>query len=334
MPPPMTRPVSARSVLIAAWVSSVPLRRFSQKATATALGAGSSAGRQPARCGQATSQTSTRAIGSAQDASSEAVAAPALRTRDPARHGQDAFLAAGRISLAIVSPNGPVLTANARPLRRMRQRQQREDELGEAIGFLEVRIAGEDERVDADRHVLLHARRHRLRVADQRGSGAAAHQPDARPQVGADLELVAPAAMQRRHAPLPDRIHAREDALRLGDRLVVEMADQPVGRRPCLFRRLAHDDVQPDAEAELAAPWRPAAALTVSIFSATCAGGSPQVRYLSTVLGRDVDPGLGRAAEIERRMRRLHRREEQPPAFDADVLARRSRPSRRRAARL
>ena len=86
-------------------------------------------------------------------------------------------------------------------------------------------------------------------VADQRRAGAAAHQADAGPEVGADLELVAPAAVQRGHALLADRVHAREDALRRGDRRVVEMADQPVGRRPGLRRGLADDDVQADAEA-------------------------------------------------------------------------------------
>ena len=63
------------------------------------------------------------------------------------------------------------------------------------------------------------------------------------------------------------------------------------------------------------------AALTLAIFSATSAGGSPQVRYLSTVSAATSIAFLRRAAEIERRMRRLHRRKEQLPAFDADVLA-------------
>ena len=35
----------------------------------------------------------------------------------------------------------------------------------------------------------------------------------------------------------------------------------------------------------------------------------------------DVDAGIRRAAEIERRPRRLHRREQQPAVLDADVLA-------------
>ena len=67
-------------------------------------------------------------------------------------------------------------------------------------------------------------------VADQRGAGAAAHQADAGPEIGADFELVAPAAVQLGHALLPDRIEAREDFLRRGDRLVVELGDQT--RRP------------------------------------------------------------------------------------------------------
>ena len=82
------------------------------------------------------------------------------------------------------------------------------------------------------------------------------------------------------------------------------MADQLVGRRPGLLVGLAHDDVQPDAEAELAAASRRQRSRHASIFSATCAGGSPQVRYLSIVLGRDRDAGVRRAAEIERRSRR------------------------------
>ena len=103
--------------------------------------------------------------------------------------------------------------------------------------------------------------------------------------------------------------------------VVVDMADEPLGRRPGLARGLADDDVEADAEAaasaRAAAP-RPCAG---SIFSATSRGGSPQVRYLSTVLGRDVDRRLRRAAEVERRMRLLHRREEELAALDPDVLA-------------
>ncbi len=51
----------------------------------------------------------------------------------------------------MVSPNGPVFTRSGVTLLELVQRQQREHQLGEAIGFLEVRIAGHDEGIDADR---------------------------------------------------------------------------------------------------------------------------------------------------------------------------------------
>ena len=64
-----------------------------------------------------------------------------------------------------------------------------------------------------------------------------------------------------------------------------------------------------------------ASAATGAIFSATCAGGSPQVKYLSIVSAATSIAGVGRAAEIQRRPRLLHRREQQPAVLDADVLA-------------
>ena len=54
------------------------------------------------------------------------------------------------------------------------------------------------------RHIFLHPLGHLVRIADQRGACAAAHQPDPCPQVRAHLQLVATAAVQRRHALLPD----------------------------------------------------------------------------------------------------------------------------------
>ena len=88
------------------------MRRFCQKAIATSLGAGSSrAGRRPPS--EAASHAATSASGSAQAARPWSAA---LSSRDrKARHGRHpaAARAVGRMSLAIVSPNGPVLTANA-----------------------------------------------------------------------------------------------------------------------------------------------------------------------------------------------------------------------------
>ena len=89
----------------------------------------------------------------------------------------------------------------------------REQQLGDPVGFLEMRVAGADDGVDADRLVFAHALGDLLRRADQRRAGAAAHQADAGPQVGRDHQLVAPAAMQLGHAPLADRIHLLAEAL-------------------------------------------------------------------------------------------------------------------------
>ncbi len=88
-------------------------------------------------------------------------------------------------------------------------------------------------------------------IADQRRSGAAAHQADAGPEIGADLQLVAAPAVQLHHASLADRIHAREDRLRAGDGLVADMLDQLIGGPPGFVIGLAHDDVQANAEADL-----------------------------------------------------------------------------------
>src|SRR6185436_14649037 len=84
--------------------------------------------------------------------------------------------------------------------------EQWEDELGETIGFLQMRVARKDECIDAERLVLGDERSDRRWVADQCRAGAATDQPDAGPQVRADLEPIAPAAMQRCHALLTDRI--------------------------------------------------------------------------------------------------------------------------------
>ena len=62
--------------------------------------------------------------------------------------------------------------------------------------------------------ILPDAGRDRLGVADQRRAGAAAHQTDAGPQVRGDLELVARAAMQLRHALLADGVHPGKVLLR------------------------------------------------------------------------------------------------------------------------
>jgi len=74
--------------------------------------------------------------------------------------------------------------------------------------------------------------------------------PTPGPEVRADFELITLSAMQLRNALLADRIHARKDLLCVGDGLIADMADEVVGRAPGRGIGLAHDDVQPDAEAE------------------------------------------------------------------------------------
>src|ERR1700689_2021897 len=63
---------------------------------------------------------------------------------------------------------------------RFLQRKLREHQFGKAVTFLEMWIAGEDEAVDAKRHIFPHPLRPLIRIADQRRAGSAAHKPDSR----------------------------------------------------------------------------------------------------------------------------------------------------------
>ena len=169
----------------------------------------------------------------------------------PRRGGAERARAAGAISLAIISPNGPALRVTPRPTPVvLRSGQLRHHELGEAVAFLQVRVAGEDEVLDAEVDVLAHALRDLVRVADERRAGAAAHQADAGPQVRGDHEVVPAAAVQARHAALADGIEAREGFLGRGDLGVVELGDQVVGGAPGVLLPFAHDHVEADAEAQ------------------------------------------------------------------------------------
>ena len=98
--------------------------------------------------------------------------------------------------------------------------------------------------------------------------------------------------------------------------------DQLVRGRPRLLVRLAHDDMQADAEAQLAALGRSPPRARARSSPRRRAGGSPQVRYLSTVSAATSMPAGGRAAEIERRPARLHRRKQQPAVLDARCACR------------
>ena len=151
-------------------------------------------------------------------------------------------------------------------------------------------------------------------------------------RLGAIVELVPPAPVQARHAVLADEVVAGEGLLSRGDRGVVDPADELVGSAPRLRLRLAHDHVQADAEAQRApAPCRRGADCCdlLGHVGERLAPGQVDV----DVLGRDRDAGLGRAAEVERRIGLLDRRENDPSVFDREVLALVGRRSRRRGAR-
>ncbi|ESY93906.1 hypothetical protein X741_16595 [Mesorhizobium sp. LNHC229A00] len=66
-------------------------------------------------------------------------------------------------------------------LDRMIGRQFRQHQFAETIGFLQMRVAGQDEGVDAEATVFIDALGDRIRVADQCRSRTAAHKADAGP---------------------------------------------------------------------------------------------------------------------------------------------------------
>ena len=114
MPPPMTRPLSARSVEIAAWVS----ERAVAEAVPEGDGHGARRRQQPAR-----QQPAARGDLPHDDEADRQ--RPGRQQLDrcrclrpgagSARPCSGRRFAAGRISLAMVSPNGPVLTASVGP---------------------------------------------------------------------------------------------------------------------------------------------------------------------------------------------------------------------------
>mgnify|MGYP003693941453 CR=1 FL=1 len=126
--------------------------------------------------------------------------------------------------------------------------------------------------------------------------------------------------MQLRHALLADRVHPREDLLRRGDRLVGDVLDQLIRGLPGFRIGFANDHMQADAERELAS------ALVGDRFHAIDLLGdlrrrlAPGQIFVDGIDG-NIDAGVRRSAEIERRARRLHRRKQQAAILDADVLA-------------
>ena len=141
-----------------------------------------------------------------------------------------------------------------------------------------MRIAGCDDGLHAKRLVFPQAFGNGFRTADQGGANTVAHQADAGPQVGADFQLVTPAAVQVQLTQLADGIGVGAQALLgEGDSFVGQMTDQAIGGVPGFLIRLADDQVDAQAVGQGAAPRGGAGSDRVQLLLYR-AGGSPQVR--------------------------------------------------------
>jgi hypothetical protein len=108
--------------------------------------------------------------------------------------------------------------------------------------------------------------------------------------------------------------------LRRSHRIVGDVLDQFIGGLPRFRIGFAHDHVQANAKRQLS-PARGRSRLhPVDFLGDQCRRLTPGQVLVDGVDG-DVDAGIRRSAEIERRPRRLHRLEQQPAVLDADVLA-------------
>ncbi|EGJ79002.1 putative alkanesulfonate monooxygenase [Streptomyces sp. Tu6071] len=178
--------------------------------------------------------------------------------------------------------------------------QERQHPLAEPVRLLQVRVAGEDELVDAHRVVLLDEPGHLLVRADHRGARAAPHEPDARPQVRVDLQRVAPPAVEREHPPLPLRLAAAQPPLDVLDELLVDPVEQPRRLGPRVLRAVPRERVQPDTEAHLA-PF-PGRQLPHRADLLRDGGGRLAPRQVHVrVPGRHAQRGGRRAAEVHGR---------------------------------
>ena len=183
-----------------------------------------------------------------------------------------------------------------------------------------MRVARQDEGVDAERGVFADAFGHGVGVADERRTGAAAHEPHAGPEVGAHLELVAPAAVQGRHAALAFRVEARERVLGGCYRPVVELADERVGGVPRRAHRLPDDDVEADPEAQRASVGGSSRAHVGDLLRNRGGRLAPGEVHVHVARGQLVRR-RGRAAKVQRRMRLLHGRVEHLRSLDPQVRA-------------
>src|SRR5580658_9433359 len=119
--------------------------------------------------------------------------------------------------------------------------------------------------------------------------------------------------MQFGHPPLAHRVEAGEGLLRLAHLVVVDPADEIFGGSPGFFGALAHDDMEPDAVAQGPAALGRNGPHLCDLLPDLIRRLAP-AEIMLDMIGRDDLPGSGGTAEIERRMRLLHRRKDQAAA--------------------
>src|SRR5580704_627083 len=129
----------------------------------------------------------------------------------------------------------------------------RKNSFREPISFFKVRYAREDELLDAEFGVSFDLVRNLRVAADQGGTGAAAHQTEASPEIGLDFEVRGGTPVQGKHAFLALPFAAGETSLNGLDRLGIDGGEQTVGLGPRRFSRVAGDDVKADTETHGAA---------------------------------------------------------------------------------
>ena len=191
--------------------------------------------------------------------------------------------------------------------------EARKHELGETIGLLQMRIARKNEAVDAERRIFAQARLDLRRIADQRGSRAAARQSDAGPEIGpTEIRARAPSALaQFEHSPLADRIHLREDFLRAS---AIALSSNRLMRLSAAAQasssRLAHDHMEPHPEARRASE-RGRATPHIRDLLGDCGGRFSPCQISVDCARGEIMRWLRGAAEIERGPRALHRWKEE-----------------------
>ena len=204
----------------------------------------------------------------------------------------------GSTSLAIISPNGGQVGQPTAGQAGVGFGQQREDQFGEAVGLFQVRIAGEDEAVDAARRTPRSAP---PPAADRRPARCRRRRAPGRPRPRGSAGSPGDRGGRRAARPCVAGLRSRNGrrTLRGGDGLVGDVLDQPRGAqassavsRTITCRRMPNFTV---------CPWRAARWRTSAIFAATPATARPGQVDVHLFAGQFV--GGPRTAEVQRRIR-------------------------------